>query len=49
MIPAASLDDLKDELRSLRPDLRRRYPSASLGVYGSWARGERVRREVQPV
>ena len=35
-----TLDELKAELRAMLPELRRRWPVASLGVFGSWARGE---------
>jgi predicted nucleotidyltransferase len=34
------LDDILIHLKSLEPDLRRRYPIRSLGVFGSYARGE---------
>jgi uncharacterized protein len=34
------LEVLLQELRTALPELRRRYPIASLGVFGSWARGE---------
>jgi predicted nucleotidyltransferase len=36
----ASLDEIRRELRALLPELRRRYPVAALGVFGSYARGE---------
>ncbi len=35
-----SLDRVIDMLRRAVPELRRRYPIASLAVFGSWARGE---------
>lgn len=35
-----SLDTVLAELRRLRPELARRYPIRSMGVFGSWARGE---------
>ena len=35
-----TLDEIKATLRELLPELRRRYPIATLGVFGSWARGE---------
>ncbi|UEM19218.1 nucleotidyltransferase family protein [Skermanella mucosa] len=35
-----TLDDILTELRSLQPALRRRYPIRSMGVFGSYARGE---------
>jgi uncharacterized protein len=34
------LDAIKATLRRLLPELRRRYPIASVAVFGSWARGE---------
>ena len=36
----ASLEEIRRELRTLLPELRRRYPVAALGVFGSYARGE---------
>jgi len=35
-----TLDDILTLLRALQPDLRRRYPIRSMGVFGSYARGE---------
>ncbi|EWY41764.1 DNA polymerase [Skermanella stibiiresistens SB22] len=35
-----TLDDILAELRALQPDLSRRYPIRSIGVFGSYARGE---------
>lgn len=35
-----TLDEVRAELRAMLPDLRRRYPVAQLGVFGSYARGE---------
>lgn len=35
-----SLPTIVGALRELLPELRRRYPVASLAVFGSWARGE---------
>ena len=35
-----TLDDIMTQLRALQPDLRRRYPIRSMGVFGSYARGE---------
>ena len=35
-----SLDRVIDALRAALPELRQRYPVASLVVFGSWARGE---------
>ena len=38
--PRPSLDDVIAALRGALPELRRRYPVASLAVFGSWVRGE---------
>ena len=35
-----SLDDILTQLRAMQPDLRRRYPIRSMGVFGSYVRGE---------
>jgi predicted nucleotidyltransferase len=35
-----TLDDILTQLRALQPVLRRRYPIRSIGVFGSYARGE---------
>jgi predicted nucleotidyltransferase len=35
-----SLDEIRTALRAMLPELRRRYPVAGLGVFGSYARGE---------
>ena len=35
-----TLDEVKAELTAMLPELRRRWPVASLGIFGSWARGE---------
>ena len=35
-----TLDEIRAELRAMLPELRRRYPVAGLGVFGSYARGE---------
>jgi len=35
-----TLDDITTQLRALLPDLRRRYPIHSMGVFGSYVRGE---------
>ena len=35
-----TLDDVLNQLRDLQPSLRRRYPIRSMGVFGSYARGE---------
>jgi predicted nucleotidyltransferase len=34
------LDDILTQLRALEPVLRHRYPIRSMGVFGSYARGE---------
>lgn len=34
------LEEIRGELRALLPELRRRYPIAYLGLFGSWVRGE---------
>lgn len=35
-----NLDDILAQLRALQPDLCRRYPIRSMGVFGSYVRGE---------
>jgi predicted nucleotidyltransferase len=35
-----TLDDIPDQLRDLQPSLICRYPIRSMGVFGSYARGE---------
>lgn len=35
-----TLDDIMTQLRALLPELRRRYPIRSMGVFGSYVRGE---------
>lgn len=40
MAKPATKEELKVELRRLLPELRRRWPIAYLGLFGSWARGE---------
>ena len=35
-----TLDEIRAELRAMLPELRRRYPVAGLGVFGSYARGK---------
>lgn len=35
-----SLDAIRDRLRTMLPELRQRFPIASLGLFGSWVRGE---------
>ena len=40
LAPRPSLDSLLGVLRAALPELRRRYPIASLAVFGSWARGD---------
>jgi predicted nucleotidyltransferase len=34
------LGDIIEQLRALQPELRRRYPIRSMGVFGSYVRGE---------
>jgi hypothetical protein len=40
MAEARSAGTIRAQLREMLPDLRRRYPTAPLGLFGSWARGE---------
>jgi predicted nucleotidyltransferase len=40
MAEAPTIDTLRAQLRGMLPDLRQRYPIASLGLFGSWVRGE---------
>jgi predicted nucleotidyltransferase len=40
LAPRQSRDKAIGALRRTLPELRRRYPIASLAVFGSWARGE---------
>ncbi|KAF0225257.1 MAG: hypothetical protein FD176_575 [Rhodospirillaceae bacterium] len=35
-----ALDHILEHLRAIQPELRRRYPLRSLGVFGSYARGD---------
>lgn len=35
-----TLDDIMSQLRTLQPDLKRRYPIREMGVFGSYVRGE---------
>ena len=35
-----NLDEIKATLREVLPELRCRYPIASVGIFGSWVRGE---------
>ena len=35
-----TLDEIRAELCAMLPELRRRYPIAYLGVFGSWVRGQ---------
>lgn len=35
-------EEIAEELRRLRPDLRRRYPIRAIGVFGSYARGDQT-------
>jgi hypothetical protein len=36
-----TLDQIRAEPRAMLPERRRRRPVAALGIFGSWARGER--------
>jgi uncharacterized protein len=36
------LDEIIDTLRRAEPDLKRRYPIRSLGIFGSYVRGEQT-------
>jgi uncharacterized protein len=38
----ASTDELRARIAQALPDLRQRYPIHSIGVFGSWARGEQT-------
>lgn len=38
----ASTEELRDRLAAALPDLRQRYPIRSIGIFGSWARGEQT-------
>ena len=40
--PAGDLEAVRRRLRRLLPSLRREYPIKSLGVFGSFARGEQT-------
>jgi predicted nucleotidyltransferase len=35
-----TVDMIRARLRAMLPELRQRYPIASLGLFGSWVRGE---------
>jgi predicted nucleotidyltransferase len=35
-----TLDIILEKLREIKPELQRKYPISSLGVFGSYARGE---------
>jgi predicted nucleotidyltransferase len=35
-----TVDQIRTTLRAVLPELRRRYPIASVAIFGSWARGE---------
>jgi predicted nucleotidyltransferase len=35
-----TVDTIRARLRAMLPELRQRYPIASLGLFGSWVRGE---------
>lgn len=38
----ASTEELRARIAQALPDLRRRYPIDTIGVFGSWARGEQT-------
>jgi len=40
MTEPRTLGEIKTTLRAVLPELRHRYPIASVGIFGSWARGE---------
>ena len=40
--PPADLAAVRAAIRDLLPELRRRYPVTSIGVFGSWAGGTRT-------
>ncbi len=40
MAEARSAETIRAQLREMLPELRERYPIASLGLFGSWVRGE---------
>lgn len=40
MAEVPSVETIRAQLREMLPELRRRYPIASLGLFGSWVRGE---------
>ena len=35
-----TVETIRAQLRAMMPELRQRYPIASLGLFGSWVRGE---------
>ncbi|WP_414648341.1 nucleotidyltransferase family protein, partial [Dinghuibacter sp.] len=35
-----TLETILEKLRAFKPELQRKYPISSLGVFGSYARGE---------
>jgi predicted nucleotidyltransferase len=35
-----TVETIRTRLRAMLPELRQRYPIASLGLFGSWVRGE---------
>ncbi|PKQ05689.1 MAG: DNA polymerase beta [Alphaproteobacteria bacterium HGW-Alphaproteobacteria-11] len=35
-------EEIAEELRRMRPNLRRRYPISAIGVFGSYARGDQT-------
>lgn len=40
MVERRSVEAIQSQLREMLPELRRRYPIASLGLFGSWVRGD---------
>lgn len=40
MVADRQVDVIHAQLRAMLPELRQRYPIASLGLFGSWVRGE---------
>lgn len=40
MASTRSLDEIRQQLHAMLPELRERWPILSLGIFGSYARGE---------
>ena len=38
-----SLDELKSELEALKPELKNRYKVESIGIFGSYSRGQQTK------